>query len=313
MKNLLDLDTITLSTGCHDPNDGRMCFMEAVSADQGLPWSDSPNVVSYFLVEFGRRLNDTLNDESRQRLKPLIRLVPGTVGDGLDDVRRHMVVDWTVRVATPLWLDAAGKTEYAAELRAFHRITNWEELLVVRRRLNEVSDELWKARNDALSRIREAARAAVIPGADINDAVAVDAAFAATNSATGVALSPWRATNATVEMVDRRVHRAAKVVAGAIADVLASITVDVAASAGVGDAMAPAMTGVASDTASTVGNAVAYVVAKVDGESRSETYGRAYDAILPRVLADLQPVADQVIDSAIKLFFSLVDPAKGGE
>jgi hypothetical protein len=67
---------------------------------------------------FMRSWNDTLDDEDRQQLKPLIPALIGTVkGDAVDQARGWMCVDWLIRVHTPAWLDLAGCTDAALRLR----------------------------------------------------------------------------------------------------------------------------------------------------------------------------------------------------
>lgn len=63
-----------------------------------------PACVSPVLVEFGRELNDVLNDGKRQQLTPLIPALIGTAGDGQDVTRSFLALDWLIRVYTPAFL-----------------------------------------------------------------------------------------------------------------------------------------------------------------------------------------------------------------
>ena len=73
MNRTLDLDSLTLLTGSHGPNDAqRMCVMEAVAYVAGEDWSDHPACASPVIGAFLRSWNDTLNNEDRQQFKPYI-------------------------------------------------------------------------------------------------------------------------------------------------------------------------------------------------------------------------------------------------
>jgi len=124
----LDLDTLTLARGSHRPpsdgGDGEMCLLEAAAYMAGQPWTDRPKCVCPVLAAYGRSLNDRLPDDRRQDLKPFLPAMLGTAGDGHQETRRLMAVDWASRVALPLWLDAAGHTARAAELRAMPAVTD---------------------------------------------------------------------------------------------------------------------------------------------------------------------------------------------
>ncbi|HWC30714.1 MAG TPA: hypothetical protein VG845_11600, partial [Dehalococcoidia bacterium] len=74
---LAELKTVTLDAGGHKP-DGEFCVMEAVAYVAGEPWSDSPECASPVLGAFLRSWNDTLDDETRQLLKPYVPRLVGT-------------------------------------------------------------------------------------------------------------------------------------------------------------------------------------------------------------------------------------------
>ena len=108
----------TLAYGTHaTPEDGR-CAMEWVSHLAGEPHSDQPKCVSPALRAICIALNDGLEHEPRQRLRPYLARTIGTADDGLDDARSWMAMDWLTREYTPTWLGAAGLAEPAAELRS---------------------------------------------------------------------------------------------------------------------------------------------------------------------------------------------------
>ena len=70
----------TLAYGTHaNPEDGR-CAMEWVSHLAGEPHSDQPKCVSPVLRAICIALNDALDDEPRQRLRPYLARTIGTAG-----------------------------------------------------------------------------------------------------------------------------------------------------------------------------------------------------------------------------------------
>src|ERR1700752_2452214 len=71
----------TLAYGTHStPEDGR-CAMEWVSYLAGEPHSDEPACVSPVLRIFCATLNDALDDDRRQRLRPYLTRTIGTADD----------------------------------------------------------------------------------------------------------------------------------------------------------------------------------------------------------------------------------------
>jgi hypothetical protein len=98
----------TLAYGTHaTPADGR-CAMEWVSHLAGEPHSDDPACVSPVLRALCIALNDGLDDDPRQQLRPYLARTIGTADDGLDPARAWMAMDWLIRVYTPAWLRLAG-------------------------------------------------------------------------------------------------------------------------------------------------------------------------------------------------------------
>ncbi len=119
----------TLAYGTHaTPDEGR-CAMEWVSYLAGEPHSDEPACVSPVLRAFCMTLNDTLDHGPRQRLRPYLARTIGTAGDGLDDARSWMAMDWLIRTYAPAWLDASALSESARRLEALRPITDSVALL----------------------------------------------------------------------------------------------------------------------------------------------------------------------------------------
>jgi hypothetical protein len=102
--------------------------MEWVSHLAGEPHSDQPTCVSPVVRAFCIALNDGLDDGPRQRLRPYLTRTIGTAGDGLDDTRAWMAMDWLIRTYTPTWLAAAGLCDAAARLRALRTVVSVEQL-----------------------------------------------------------------------------------------------------------------------------------------------------------------------------------------
>lgn len=122
--NELDFTTLRLSSGSHSNPDDGMCLLEAVSYVAGEAFTDRPKCVSKVLGTFGRALNDALGYSRRQELIPFISKLIGTAGDGFDETRTYMALDWFIRTYTPTWLDLAGLSIEATALRSLPRIVD---------------------------------------------------------------------------------------------------------------------------------------------------------------------------------------------
>lgn len=121
------LPSIHLAKGAHEATGAEIpdaCVMEIASWLAGEPWSDQTTCVSTILGGFARSLNDALPDDTRQQLAPLAPRLIGTAGDGLDETRGYMALDWLIRTYAPAWLDLANLSEEAAALRSLRRIVD---------------------------------------------------------------------------------------------------------------------------------------------------------------------------------------------
>ena len=146
-----------LAYGTHaTPEEGR-CAMEWVSYLAGEPHSDDPVCVSPVMRAYCTSLNDSLDDGSRQLLRPYLARAIGTADDGLDEARSWLALDWLIRTYVPTWLAAAGLTRAAhqlAELAPVMDASGLREALVV---LKAVRCDTRAAWSSALGAARPAA------------------------------------------------------------------------------------------------------------------------------------------------------------
>jgi hypothetical protein len=140
-----------LAHGSHaTPEDGR-CAMEWVSYLAGEPHSDQPACVSPALRAFCVALNDGLEENARQRLRPYLARTIGTRHDGLDEERSWMAMDWLIRVYACAWLELAGVTEAARGLAVLAPVRGVGDLAAALKTLEP-------ARRDARDALRTALR-----------------------------------------------------------------------------------------------------------------------------------------------------------
>lgn len=114
----LDLDTLVLDRGRHAYPEQGLNILEAVSVvSPNERFSDSPRTVSPVVSVFLRDWNDALEDDSRQKLKPFIPRIAGSIlTEDVEEFRAWLATDWLVRVQAPAWLQAAGLAEFAEAL-----------------------------------------------------------------------------------------------------------------------------------------------------------------------------------------------------
>jgi len=123
-ERLARLDTITLDKGAHESAEQGMCFIEFADWLAGGKGRDSAPTVSPVIRAYGINLNDSWDAEQRQKLRPYGPRVVGTAGDGQDEARSYLALDWLIRTYTPAWLDLAGLTVEARALRDLRRIVD---------------------------------------------------------------------------------------------------------------------------------------------------------------------------------------------
>ena len=180
----LNIDTLTLGSGSHNPGSDVMCVMEAVAMLAGEDWTDHPSCASPVIGEFLRTWNDGLPDDERQQLKQYIpRLVNSKGADDQETERSWLATDWLIRVQTPAWLRLAGLADQA-DLLALMRPVNPETCTSILPALKAVRSDAAEARDAA----RAAAWAAAGDAArDAAGAAAWDAAWDAARDAAGAA------------------------------------------------------------------------------------------------------------------------------
>ena len=115
---------VTLDRGAHFTFDEGHCAMEVVAWLAGLGNTDAPECVSPVLQKFTIDLNDSWDDEQRQKLVRFLPRMVDTNGDGQDEARSYLALDWLIRTYTPAWLDLAGLVGDAQALRGLPRIVD---------------------------------------------------------------------------------------------------------------------------------------------------------------------------------------------
>jgi hypothetical protein len=141
----------TLSYGTHaTPEEGR-CAMEWVSYLAGEPHSDAPGCVSPVLRALCISLNDGLPDGPRQRLRPYLTRTIGTAGDGLDEARAWLAMDWLLRTYVPRWLTLVSLDATAARLADGPEITGTRSLHTALAPLEQARTQARRTRSAAFS------------------------------------------------------------------------------------------------------------------------------------------------------------------
>ena len=137
-----------LSHGSHETASEGRCAMEWVAYLAGEPHTDQPVCVSPVLRSFGISLNDSWDDEQRQKLRPYLARCIGTAGDGRDQERGWLAMDWLIREFTPAFLELVpakygDAATYADRLRACSPVLSvhaLDEAMVVLKESQRASD-----------------------------------------------------------------------------------------------------------------------------------------------------------------------------
>jgi hypothetical protein len=181
------LNAVTLKHGSHSDREDGVCAMELEAWIAGKPHSDHPPCVSPVLTNFAMNWNDSLGnskqgDALRNKLiRPFLPRFIGTAGDGKDEVRAWIAMDWIIREFTPAFLSLNVSTsEWAKKLVDLSPVGNLAALqaaMPVLQNARKASDAAWAA---SWAASWDAARAAA--GNAAWDA-AWDAAWAAAGNA----------------------------------------------------------------------------------------------------------------------------------
>ena len=99
--------------GHDDPSDG-LCAMEMVAFIERLPHSDRPECTCPVLAAYVRRLNDVMPSDERQRLKPLLPRLVGTLSIEHEIARAEYLAMQAVNVFAPIALRASGLGAHAS-------------------------------------------------------------------------------------------------------------------------------------------------------------------------------------------------------
>jgi hypothetical protein len=142
---------IVLRRGGHNASDRLYCFNEAIAYAAGEPHSSYPSCASPVIRRFGMVLNDRLDDERRQLLRPFVLRAIGTAGDGRDQERRAMCIEFLVEHLPDLF-ERAGLPDTARRLR--EQLPNGLAEENVLRILREARDDAYSARSAAYERLR---------------------------------------------------------------------------------------------------------------------------------------------------------------
>lgn len=204
--NPVNLDEIVLFRSGHSPDQPEKCFNEWATYIAGEPHSASPHCVDPVISQIAMRLNDRWSDEDRQKLKPYLLKVLGTRADKETERRRaYMALDWSARVAMPLWLRTAGLEADARLLEALAPVVDNASASAAASTLRDVRDRTWSARRAAWDGLRETVREKVRQHLSSAASAAIAASAASADIKYG---SPtyWQIRNAVYDAVKARVY-----------------------------------------------------------------------------------------------------------
>lgn len=134
---LPDLEEIVLQYGSHESREDGCCAMELVAWMAGEEHSDHPACTCPVLAATARVLNDRLEDEPRQLLKPFLVKLIGTASASTPTIRRKrmfLIIDWRIRELSCMLLELFGLGGEASQVRALPPINNIADLEAARRK-----------------------------------------------------------------------------------------------------------------------------------------------------------------------------------
>jgi hypothetical protein len=289
---------LKLSRGGHKPTDNKACLLEAVAYVAGEPWSDRPACASPVLITYGQRLNDVLPDDLRQQLIPFIPRIVGTAGDGKDERRSYLALDWLTRTWLPAWLRLVPACVSDADaIAGLPPVVDLESAALVGEAVRAAvigARAAWGAAGDAAgAAARDAAQGAA-------RAAAQGAAGAAAQDAAGAAA--WAAARAAAQGAARV---AAQGAAGAAARAAARAAAQGAAGAAARDAARAAARDAARAAAWDAAGAAAW--AAVRAAAWDAAGAATWDAAGAATQAALAPTVTELQTSAIALLGTMIE------
>ena len=137
----------SLARGNHTPDEGKACAMEAASWLAGESWSDRPGSVHPVIARIARRANDSLDDDERQQLWPLILASLGTARP------YRPVLSWRLRwTAWRLRSSQRGDAIWEALLAKHARLTGHQLFPIPGSRFRTLNRHLESGKPDEQSR-----------------------------------------------------------------------------------------------------------------------------------------------------------------
>jgi len=112
----LNLKSLKLLSGSHSSVEQGLCIMEAVAYFAGEKHSDKPECACPVLTSYMIKINDSMNEEERQKLKPYIKKLIGTK-DGNSAKRLEILVHHACTKITPFALELANLPKEAEIMR----------------------------------------------------------------------------------------------------------------------------------------------------------------------------------------------------
>ena len=185
------LKKLILKTGAHTARSNGLCIMEAAAWFAGEPHSDSPSCVDQGITSFLQYVNDNAPEDQRQELKSVVKEIIGTRTENVEIIQKRLfvAVDFAVRFAAPLALEAAKLDKEAAALRALVPVDS-------RAAAGAASAAAWAASAAAGAARAAAGAARAAAGAASAAAWAARAAAGAASDAAGAASAAAGAASA---------------------------------------------------------------------------------------------------------------------
>ena len=154
----VNVKTIRLGHGAHDPHDGEGCVMEIVSQLYGEPWSDTPKCADPVVANLAIAINDHCSDEQRQRLWPFTLRI-GMTNQGKRESRRrkYILADHAVRKLAPLLYEddlSVEDTEWLRSLPAIRDKRSYDKVVrLLTQREHSDPDGYWDEINNCIDNI----------------------------------------------------------------------------------------------------------------------------------------------------------------